>query len=154
MRSIIGKATATIVTASALVFGLSACNNNGGTSEETKEKISSAVTSTPEAGPGEALRSSVQETASSVVSGITGAWDQAKLNTFTAGFRTLYPNLASDRSDESIESIVKETCTAIESGASDQQQVAKVTQTATNHGTVPTEDQANRILQMVKPACP
>ncbi|MDH6283531.1 hypothetical protein M2284_000292 [Rhodococcus sp. LBL1] len=154
MRSIIGKTTATIVTASALVFGLSACTNNGGTSEETKEKISSAVTSTPETGPGEALRTSVQETASSVVSGIGGAWDQAKLTAFTATFRTVYPNLSSDRSDESIESIVKETCTAIDSGANDQEQVAKVTQVATNDGTVPTQDQANRILQLVKPACP
>ncbi|GAB2658285.1 hypothetical protein ABI214_06570 [Prescottella soli] len=165
MRSIIGKTTATIVTASALAFGLSACTNNGGTSEETKEKISSAVTSTPETGPGEALRSSVQqtasglvssvqETASSVVSGIGGAWDQAKLTAFTATFRTAYPNLSSDRSDDSIESIVKETCTAIDAGASDQALVAKVTQVATNDGTVPTEDQANRILQLVRPACP
>ncbi|QKT14010.1 hypothetical protein HUN07_07995 [Rhodococcus sp. W8901] len=147
-----GKTTATIVAATTAVFVITACSNDGGTSQETKEKISSAATSEP--GPGEALRSSIESTASSAVSGISGAWDQAKLTAFTATFRTAYPNLSSDRDDESIESIVKETCTAIDSGASDQDLVAKVTEVATNDGTVPTEDQANRILQIVRPACP
>lgn len=154
MGRIIGRTTATIVTASALVVALAACSNDGGTSEDTKAKITSAVTSTTESGPGEAMRSSIEATASSAVSGIGKAWDDAKLTAFVAAFRTAYPNLSSDRDDESIESIVKETCTAREAGASDEEQVAKVKEVATNDGTVPTEDQANRILQLVKPACP
>ncbi len=97
--------------------------------------------------------SSIQATASSAVSGIGGAWDNAKLTTFVAAFRTAYPNLSSDRDDESIESIVKETCTAIDSGASDEQLSAKVKETAANDGTVPTDDQVDRILQLVRPAC-
>lgn len=165
MARINGKFTAAIVTATVVVLTLGACGDDNGTSEETKAKISSAVTSTPEPGPGEALRSSIQATASglvssiqatasSAVSGIGGAWDDAKLMGFVAAFRTAYPNLSSDRDDESIESIVKETCTVIESGASNEQQVAKVKETATNGGTAPTDDQADRILQLVKPACP
>lgn len=143
------------------MFTIGACSNDGGTSEETKAKISSAVTSTPENNAGEGLQSSassvvsgLQESASSAVSGINGAWDNAKLATFVASFRTFYPSLASDRDDESIEAVVKDTCSAIDSGASDQEQVAKVKETATNGGTVPSDEQAERILQMVKPACP
>ena len=158
MTRINGKFAATIVTATAVVLALGACTNDNGASEETKAKISSAVTSTPEAtgetGPGEALRSSIEATASSAVSGIGKAWDNAKLTAFTAAFRTAYPNLSSDRDDESIESIVKETCTAIDAGASDQELTDKVTEVATNDGTVPTADQAARILQIVRPACP
>ncbi|ORL37899.1 hypothetical protein A6I87_00365 [Prescottella equi] len=154
MTRINGRLTAAIVTATAVVLALGACSNDNGTSEETKERISSAVTSTPETGPGEALKSSIQATASSAVSGIGGAWDNAKLTTFVAAFRTAYPNLSSDRDDESIESIVKETCTAIDSGASDEQLSAKVKETAANDGTVPTDDQVDRILQLVRPACP
>lgn len=161
MGRINGRTTASIVAASALVFALGACSNDGGTSEETKEKISSAVTSTPESGSGEGLQSSassvvsgLQESASSAVSGINKAWDDAKLATFVASFRTFYPNLSSDRDDESIQSVVKDTCSAIDEGATDDEQVAKVKETATNGDTVPTDDQAHRILQMVKPACP
>ncbi|RVW02848.1 hypothetical protein [Rhodococcus xishaensis] len=165
MGRIMGKTAATLVTASALFVAVAACADNGGTSEETREKISSAVTATPEPGPAEALRSSVQATASelvssiqatasSLVSGIGEAWDDAKLSAFVATFRTAYPSLSSDRDDESIESIVEETCADIGSGASTEELVAKVTQTATNNGTAPTEDQANRILQLVRPACP
>ncbi|CAM3153932.1 Lipoprotein [Prescottella defluvii] len=157
MTRINGKLAATIVTATAVVLALGSCTNDNGASEETKAKISSAVTSTPEnseTGPGEALRSSIEATASSAVSGIGKAWDNAKLTAFTAAFRTAYPNLSSDRDDESIESIVKETCTAIDAGASDQELTDKVTEVATNDGTVPTEDQAARILQIVRPACP
>src|SRR6476646_6228466 len=91
-----GKTTATIVAATTAVFVITACSNDGGTYQETKEKISSAATSEP--GPGEALRSSIESTASSAissassamssaVSGISGAWDQAKLTAFTATFR-------------------------------------------------------------------
>ncbi|PTR30356.1 hypothetical protein C8K36_102204 [Rhodococcus sp. OK519] len=165
MTRIKGRFTVGIVTATAVVLTLGACSNDNGTSEETKEKISSAVTSTTEPGPGEAMRSSIQSTASgmvssiqatasSAVSGIGGAWDNAKLTGFVATFRTAYPNLSSDRDDESIESVVKETCTAIDSGASDDEVTAKVKETAANGGTVPTDDQADRILQMVRPACP
>ncbi|QCQ90202.1 hypothetical protein [Rhodococcus sp. SGAir0479] len=156
-----GRTTATIVAASALVVALAACNNDGGTSEETKEKISSAVTSTTEPSPGEEVQSSassvvsgLQQSASSAVSGLDRAWDNAKLATFVASFRTFYPNLASDRDDESIETVVKDTCSAIDSGASAEEQVAKVKETAANGGTEPTDEQADRILQMVKPACP
>lgn len=149
-----GKITAAVAAASALVFVLAGCSDDGGSSQDTKERISSAVTATQSPRSGEALRSSIEATASSVVSGIGGAWDNVKLTTFVAAFRTAYPNLSSDRADDSIELIVKETCTAIDAGASTEQQVAKVTETATNHETVPTSDQANRILQMVKPTCP
>ncbi|MFM1723569.1 hypothetical protein ABEU20_002139 [Rhodococcus sp. PAM 2766] len=165
MTRINGRLTAAIVTATVVVLTVGACSNDNGTSEETKERISSAVTSTPEQGPGEALKSSIQATASSVVSsiqatassavsGIGGAWDSAKLTTFVAAFRTAYPNLSSDRDDESIESIVKETCPAIEANAGDDELKAKVKETASNDGTVPTDDQVDRILQLVRPACP
>lgn len=165
MTRINGRLTAAIVTATVVVLTVGACSNDNGTSEETKERISSAVTSTPESGPGEAMKSSIQSTASglvssiqatasSAVSGIGGAWDNAKLTAFVATFRTAYPNLSSDRDDESIESIVKETCSAKESGASDEELTAKVKETATNDGTVPTDDQVDRILQLVRPACP
>ena len=146
-----GRATAIAVTASALVCTVTACTGDG-TSDETKAKISSAVTSTP--GSGEGLRSSVQETASSAASGIAGAWDEAKLTAFVAAFRTAYPNLSSDRDDASIESIVVQTCPDIDSGASDEELVAKVPAVAANGGTAPTGDQAQRILQLVRPACP
>ncbi|WP_305094297.1 hypothetical protein [Prescottella sp. R16] len=145
---------ATLVAASALVFTLAACGDDGGTSEETKAKISSAVTSTTEPSPAEALRSSIEATASSALSSVGDAWDNAKLTTFVAAFRAAYPDLARDRDDDSIETIVKDTCTEREDGATDDELLAKVKDVAAYGGTAPSDEQADRILQMVKLACP
>ncbi|QBJ97687.1 hypothetical protein ERC79_18370 [Rhodococcus sp. ABRD24] len=153
MGRIMGKGTATIVTAAVAVLTLTACSTNE-TSPETREKISSAVTSTEEVTSGGGFRSSIEASASSLASSIGGAWDQAKLTAFVAAFRTAYPNLASDRDDQSIETILEDTCADIDANTSEQELVTKVTQRATNGGTVPTDDQARHILQLVKATCP
>ncbi|WP_137724999.1 hypothetical protein [Prescottella subtropica] len=149
-----GKKVATIVAASALVFGLAACSTDGGTSEETKAKITSAVTSTTEPSPAEALRSSIEATASTALSSIGAAWDDAKLSVFVAAFREAYPDLSSNRDDDAIRAIVKDTCTARDAGADEATLLATVEKTAADGATAPTREQAERILQMVRLACP
>ncbi|MEZ7240817.1 hypothetical protein [Rhodococcus sp. GXMU-t2271] len=97
--------------------------------------------------------SSLASAASSVAERARGAFDEAKLATFVAAFRTGYPNLAADRDDASIEAIVIETCPLIDSGASDQEVIAKVGELAQNGDTAATEEQAGRISQLVRVAC-
>ncbi len=95
----------------------------------------------------------MQSIASSAAERAGDIFDEAKLDVFVAAFRTGYPQLSADRETQDIESIVTETCPLIGEGASDQEVNAKVQEVATNGSTVPDDDQAARIAQLVRVAC-
>ncbi len=83
-----------------------------------------------------------------------GMIDQAKLAAFVVAFRTGYSELAQDRDDTSIELIVLQSCDDIASGVDEQQVTDEIRTLAAHNGNEPTQDQAERIYDMVTPACP
>ncbi|MEU5841969.1 hypothetical protein [Rhodococcus sp. NPDC047139] len=140
------------VTAMVAVFALSACSSEDTPGEEdVRSSASVAVTSVQDQAEG--AISSVQSVASSAADRAGDIFDEAKLDVFVAAFRAGFPALSADRETQSIESIVTEACPLIDAGASDQEVNAKVGELATNGSTVPDEDQAARIAQLVRVAC-
>lgn len=148
--------------AATVALTLTACSSGGGTGGEATTGAGAAVTSLNQAASSakeavgsaaESAKAAVGSAAESAAERASSAVDQAKLSVFTATFRTAYPNLAAGRDDASIQSIVTETCPQIAAGENEQAVIAHVSQLATNGGTVPTPDQANRIYQLVKVAC-
>nr|WP_232284747.1 MULTISPECIES: hypothetical protein [Rhodococcus] len=143
-------AGATVAIAAA--FALTACSSDDTPSDEdVRSSADVAVTSVQEQAEG--AISSVQSVASSAAERAGDIFDKAKLDVFVAAFRTGYPQLSADRETQDIESIVTETCPLIDEGASDQEVNAKVQEVAANGSTVPDEDQAARIAQLVRVAC-
>jgi hypothetical protein len=126
------KTKTAVVAAVAALFLLTAC----GSDDET---------SAPE---------STTRPAGSVASSVVQrAVDAAKLGTFVATFRTGYPNLADGRDDASIEAIVTETCPLIDDGASDEEINSRVAELSANGAVTPTDQQVDRITQLVRAAC-
>ncbi|AWK74930.1 hypothetical protein CBI38_28580 [Rhodococcus oxybenzonivorans] len=78
----------------------------------------------------------------------------ADLAAFVAAFRTRYPELASNRNDDSIAHIAIEPCIDLANGADEQTVTATITTQAENRGTLPTPEQAQQIYRLVEPICP
>ncbi|MBH0123715.1 hypothetical protein ACWDUD_02540 [Rhodococcus sp. NPDC003382] len=151
----IRKSVPAAVAALAVACTLAACSSdedNTPASEEAQSSLGAVVTSVREQAEGAV--SSVQSAAESAAEKAGEAIDQAKLSAFVGTFRTAYPDLAADRETESIEKIVTDTCPMIEDGAPQQDIDATVQELATNGSVEPTDDQAARIAQLVKVACP
>ncbi len=83
-----------------------------------------------------------------------GTFDQAKLDAFVVAFRSGYSDLSEDRDDDSIENIVIASCNDLANGVSEEQVTEKIRVLAANKGTEPSQDQAERIYDIVTPACP
>ena len=160
----------TAVFAAAMVgLALTSCSSNSGTTNEGN-RVSGAVTTEQSAATSakeaagsaassaraaaESAASSAKEAAGTAASKVGQAFDQAKLATFVGAFRIAYPDLATGRTDASIEAIVTDTCPAIAAGQDEQATINQVGALAANDGTHPTPDQAQRIYQLVKIACP
>ncbi|MEU2006910.1 hypothetical protein ACH47B_37550 [Rhodococcus sp. NPDC019627] len=78
----------------------------------------------------------------------------ADLAAFVAAFRTRYPQLASNRNDDSIAHIAIEPCIDLGNGADEQAVTATIAAQAENRGTVPTPEQVQQIYRLVEPICP
>ena len=83
-----------------------------------------------------------------------GMIDQAELASFVVAFRAGYSELTQDRDDSSIELIVLQSCDDIGNGVDEQQVTDEIRTLAAHNGNEPTQDQAERIYDMVTPACP
>ncbi len=81
------------------------------------------------------------------------AVDSAKQAAFVATFRASYSDLATDRDDDSIKAITEDTCALREKGATDDELKEAVKGLAANGTTVPSDEQASRILDMAVAAC-
>ncbi|MFV9455345.1 hypothetical protein ACNJ7E_18115 [Rhodococcus sp. NM-2] len=78
----------------------------------------------------------------------------ADLAAFVAAFRSRYPELASNRNDESIAHIAIEPCIDLANGADEQTVTTTIADQAENRGTLPTPEQAQQIYRLVEPICP
>lgn len=131
---------------------LTACSTEDtATEEDVRSSANAAVTSVQQQAEG--AISSVQSAASSAAGNVGSLLDEAKLDVFVAAFRAGYPALSADRETASIEAVVTETCPLLESGADQQEINAKVGELATNGSSVPDDNQAARIAQLVRVAC-
>ncbi|MDV2476409.1 hypothetical protein ACFWDA_06120 [Rhodococcus zopfii] len=150
----IRKSVPAAVAAVAVACTLAACTSEEDTpaGEQLQSSVGAVMTSVREQAEGAV--SSVQSAASSAAEQAGGAIDQAKLSAFVGTFRTAYPDLAADRETQSIEKIVTDTCPMIEDQAPQEDIDATVKELATNGSVAPTDDQAARIAQLVKVACP
>lgn len=150
----IRKSVPAAVAAVAVACTLAACTSEEDTpaGEQLQSSVGAVMTSVREQAEGAV--SSVQSAASSAAEQAGGAIDQAKLSAFVSTFRTAYPDLAADRETQSIEKIVTDTCPMIEDQAPQEDIDATVKELATNGSVAPTDDQAARIAQLVKVACP
>ncbi|MGV9744513.1 hypothetical protein ACWDTG_06310 [Rhodococcus zopfii] len=150
----IRKSVPAAVAAVAVACTLAACTSEDDTpaGEQLQSSVGAVMTSVREQAEGAV--SSVQSAASSAAEQAGGAIDQAKLSAFVSTFRTAYPDLAADRETQSIEKIVTDTCPMIEDQAPQEDIDATVKELATNGSVAPTDDQAARIAQLVKVACP
>ncbi|MEE2035305.1 hypothetical protein [Rhodococcus chondri] len=136
----------------AAVGALAGCSSDEApTDDAVRSSANAAVTSVQQQAEGAV--SSVQSAASSAAGSVGNLIDEAKLDVFVAAFRAGYPALSADRETASIEAIVTQTCPLIEGGADDQEVNAKVGELATNGSSVPGDDQAARIAQLVRVAC-
>ncbi|QIX53940.1 hypothetical protein [Rhodococcus sp. DMU1] len=92
--------------------------------------------------------------ATTAISGVDSAFDKTKLAAFVAAFRTGYSDLAQNRSDEDIEQIVIASCTDLANGVDEQTVTVRIQSLAAHEGTEPTPEQAERLYDLVTPACP
>ena len=99
------------------------------------------------------MASSASSAASSVASQAGDAVDSAKQAAFVATFRASYSDLATDRDDDSIKAIAEDTCALREKGATDDELKEAVKGLAATGTTVPSDEQASRILDMAVAAC-
>ncbi|WP_240955113.1 hypothetical protein [Rhodococcus sp. 105337] len=142
----------TMLVAVAVAGALSACSSDDApTVDGARSSASEAATNVQEQAGG--VLSSVQQAASDAADKAGEAFDDAKMSAFVAAFRAGYPQLSADRETSSIESVVTETCPLIEDGAGDQEVNDTVGELAADGTSVPDDEQAARIAQLVRVAC-
>lgn len=134
-----------------VVLAVSACGN-----DSSDNSTSTSMTPTMTSSTGHTTETSKSASSSTSVSSTSqlGTVDQAKLAAFVVAFRTGYSQLSEDRDDASIEKIVLTSCNDLANGADQQQVTANIRTLAANKGTDVSQDQAERIYDMVTPACP
>lgn len=131
---------------------LTACSAEDAPTEDgVRSSVSEAATNVQDQAGG--VASSVREAASGAADKAGDVFDDAKMSAFVGAFRAGYPQLAEDRETSSIETIVTETCPLIDGDASDQEVNEKVGELAANGSSVPDDEQAARIAQLVRIAC-
>ncbi|WP_420880969.1 hypothetical protein [Rhodococcus sp. (in: high G+C Gram-positive bacteria)] len=151
------KIASAIMIASATVVFASSCSSDDNDSTDASVTASATTTASSAANDlgdkASEMASSASSAASSVAAGAGDAVDSAKQAAFVATFRASYSDLATDRDDDSIEAIVDDTCALREKGASDDELKEAVKGLAANGTTVPSDEQASRILDMAVAAC-
>lgn len=142
------KIIAAALVASGAVLSLAACSND----DSGSESVTVTTTKTVESQP---TTSEETTTTTSVTSSDQlGRFDQTKLAAFVVAFRTGYSDLSNDRDDASIEDIVIASCNDLASGVSEEQVTERIVTLAANGEAQPSPEQAERIYDLVTPACP
>ena len=127
---------------------LAGCGDGNDDNTDTTMQTSMEMPATTETESEESTPTSVTSTDQ------LGTFDQAKLDAFVVAFRSGYSDLSEDRDDDSIENIVIASCNDLANGVSEEQVTEKIRVLAANKGTEPSQDQAERIYDIVTPACP
>ncbi|MGV9745127.1 hypothetical protein ACWDTG_09440 [Rhodococcus zopfii] len=141
------KIIAAALVASGAVLSLVACGDDDSDSASvTTDSVELQPTSTAEETT--AAETSVTSTEQ------LGMIDRGKLDAFVVAFRTGYSDLSENRDDASIESIVIVSCNDLSNGVDEQQVTDKIMTLAANNDVQPTPEQAERIYDLVTPACP
>ncbi len=142
------KIIATALVGAGAVLPLAGCGDGNDDNTDTTMQTSMEMPATTETESEESTPTSVTSTDQ------LGTFDQAKLDAFVVAFRSGYSDLSEDRDDDSIENIVIASCNALANGVSEEQVTEKIRVLAANKGTEPSQDQAERIYDIVTPACP
>ena len=142
------KIIATALVGAGAVLPLAGCGDGNDANTDTTMQTSMEMPATTETESEESTPTSVTSTDQ------LGTFDQAKLDAFVVAFRSGYSDLSEDRDDDSIENIVIASCNDLANGVSEEQVTEKIRVLAANKGTEPSQDQAERIYDIVTPACP
>ncbi|AVP68891.1 hypothetical protein GS894_11355 [Rhodococcus hoagii] len=142
------KIIATALVGAGAVLPLAGCGDGNDDNTDTTMQTSMEMPATTETESEESTPTSVTSTDQ------LGTFDQAKLDAFVVAFRSGYSDLSEDRDDDSIENIVIASCNDLANGVSEEQVTEKIRVLAANKGTEPSQDQAERIYDIVTPACP
>ncbi|BCN84007.1 hypothetical protein [Prescottella equi] len=142
------KIIATALVGAGAVLPLAGCGDGNDDNTDTTMQTSMEMPATTETESEESTPTSVTSTDQ------LGTFDQAKLDAFVVAFRSGYSDLSEDRDDHSIENIVIASCNDLANGVSEEQVTEKIRVLAANKGTEPSQDQAERIYDIVTPACP
>ncbi|MBM4693670.1 hypothetical protein GS434_08045 [Rhodococcus hoagii] len=142
------KIIATALVGAGAVLPLAGCGDGNDDNTDTTMQTSMEMPATTETESEESTPTSVTSTDQQ------GTFDQAKLDAFVVAFRSGYSDLSEDRDDDSIENIVIASCNDLANGVSEEQVTEKIRVLAANKGTEPSQDQAERIYDIVTPACP
>ncbi|NKR60920.1 hypothetical protein GS474_19690 [Rhodococcus hoagii] len=142
------KIIATALVGAGAVLPLAGCGDGNDDRTDTTMQTSMEMPATTETESEESTPTSVTSTDQ------LGTFDQAKLDAFVVAFRSGYSDLSEDRDDDSIENIVIASCNDLANGVSEEQVTEKIRVLAANKGTEPSQDQAERIYDIVTPACP
>ncbi|WP_433703190.1 hypothetical protein [Prescottella equi] len=142
------KIIATALVGAGAVLPLAGCGDGNDDNTDTTMQTSMEMPATTEPKSEESTPTSVTSTDQ------LGTFDQAKLDAFVVAFRSGYSDLSEDRDDDSIENIVIASCNDLANGVSEEQVTEKIRVLAANKGTEPSQDQAERIYDIVTPACP
>ncbi|WP_145237246.1 hypothetical protein [Prescottella equi] len=142
------KIIATALVGAGAVLPLAGCGDGNDDNTDTTMQTSMEMPATTETESEESTPTSVTSTDQ------LGTFDQAKLDAFVVAFRSGYSDLSEDRDDDSIENIVIASCNDLANGVSEEQVTEKIRVLAANKGTEPSQDQAERIYDIVTPVCP
>ncbi|NKR97551.1 hypothetical protein ACQ86I_10325 [Prescottella equi] len=142
------KVIATALVGAGAVLPLAGCGDGNDDNTDTTMQTSMEMPATTETETEESTPTSITSTDQ------LGTFDQAKIDAFVVAFRTGYSDLSEDRDDDSIENIVIASCNDLANGVSEEQVTEKIRVLAANKGTEPSQDQAERIYDIVTPACP
>nr|NKW58667.1 hypothetical protein [Prescottella equi] len=142
------KIIATALVGAGAVLPLAGCGDGNDDNTDTTMQTSMEMPATTETESEESTPTSVTSTDQ------LGTFDQAKLDAFVVAFRSGYSDLSEDRDDDSIENIVIASCNDLANGVSEEQVTEKIRVLAANKGTERSQDQAERIYDIVTPACP
>ena len=142
------KIIATALVGAGAVLPLAGCGDGNDDNTDNTMQTSMEMPATTETESEESAPTSVTSTDQ------LGTFDQAKLDAFVVAFRSGYSDLSEDRDDDSIENIVIASCNDLANGVSEEQVTEKIRVLAANKGTEPSQDQAERIYDIVTPACP
>lgn len=147
------RKAAALLAASTIALALAGCSSDEASdnAQTAKDKASAAMSSVADAAEG--AQSSVNAAASTAASQVKGALDSAKVSTFTAAFKVANPDLADGRDDDAIADILVQTCEDIDAGQPEAEIVSDLESRAENNGVKATQEQAQQIYNIAKPAC-
>ncbi|MGU3432257.1 hypothetical protein ACNHUS_04495 [Actinomycetes bacterium M1A6_2h] len=150
-------ATAVISASAAATLLLTGCSSDD--QQSASDTANNLLTSANNAAGGvvssvESAAPGVKSSAASVAENAGGLFDDAKGAAFVAAYKAQFSSLADGKSDDDIKGLLTTTCQQISDGADESAVVTSIEQNAANNGTAPSADDAKKIYDQAKIACP